>query len=247
MRSKVLNAAFFIVLLLIWQLSYQFNVVSPAILPSLFEVLIDLPSLLTEFLPDVLSTISRSSFAFILSVPIGIILGYSIFYAKIFRKSSELLLDFVRSIPATALIPIFLIIFGVGDTTKIAIGTFSSSLIICLSTMLGLKNRNFTRLYISKISGFNSFKRFLYIDIPESISPIFVGLRAGVSLSLVLVVVSEMFIGSNNGLGKVINDMRYSDAIPKLYCALIATGVIGYFYNYVLVKIESKIVHWKGY
>lgn len=228
---------------------WAFKLVSPAVLPSPVEVLVASPSLFssTEFLPDVISTITRSLFAFILSVPIGIISGYAIFQSGRFRSPSELGLDFIRSIPATALVPVFLIIFGIGDTTKIAVGTFSSALIICLSTIVGMNNRNITRLGISRLLGISSLRRLLYLDLPESLSQIFLGLRAGVSLALILVVVSEMFIGSNHGLGKVINDMRYSDQTPKLYCALLMSGVIGYFYNWSLIRAERFIMHWQGH
>lgn len=247
MKNKLPYILFFGLLFAFWQFCYYFKLVSPALLPSPVEVLTAFPTLFTEFHRDTLSTIGRSFLAFLMSLPIGIFLGYSVFYSKYFRGASELLLDFIRSIPATALIPIFIIIFGIDDTTKVAVGTFSSSLIIALSTILGLKNRNITRLQISEISEFSYINRFLLIDLPESSSHIFVGLRAGVSLALILVVVSEMFIGSNFGLGKVINDMRYSDAIPKLYAALLMTGIIGYFYNFALIKLESKLIHWKGY
>lgn len=247
MKNKfVISVLFFAILIGLWQLIFYLKLKSPAVLPSPIEVFTSFPSFFIDKFTDIISTIRKSIEAFILSVPIGIISGYLIFYGKKLRYSNELLLDFLRSIPATALIPIFMMVFGANDTTKIAVGTFSSSLIICLSTIQGLKNRNITRLHISKIIGLSNIKRFFFIDIPESLSQIFIGLRAGVSLALILVVVSEMFIGSNDGLGKVINDTQYSDAIPKVYCALIVTGIIGYLYNYVLILIEKKYVHWQG-
>ncbi|NJD23499.1 MAG: ABC transporter permease subunit [Melioribacter sp.] len=249
MRKKLIPAIFFFLFwLAVWQIIIIFKLISPAVIASPYEVIFAIPSLFspTEFLPDVISTVTRSLFAFILSLPIGIISGYVVFNSGKFRQPSELGLDFVRSIPATALVPLFLIIFGIGDLTKIAVGTFSSSLIICLSTIMGMNNRNITRLGISQMLGISALRRLIYLDLPESLSQIFLGLRSGVSLSLVLVIVSEMFIGSNHGLGKVINDMRYSDQTPKLYCALLMTGVIGYFYNWILIKSEKWIMHWKG-
>ena len=247
MKNRIITSIlFFSTLLGIWYLIFYFKLRSPAVLPSPFEVLSSFPSFFLDKYVDIFSTVRKSIVAFVLSVPIGIVSGYLIFYARRLRYPNELLLDFLRSIPATALIPIFMMVFGANDTTKIAIGTFSSALIICLSTIQGLKNRNITRLQISSIIGLSNLKRFLYIDIPESLSQIFIGLRAGVSLALILVVVSEMFIGSNNGLGKVINDTQYSDAIPKVYCALIVTGVVGYLFNYTLILAEKKIMHWQG-
>ena len=248
-RAVIPTIIFFSFWIILWYMAWFFKLVSPAVLPSPLEVVLVSPSVFSpsEFLPDVVSTMTRSLFAFLLSVPVGIVSGYAIFHAGKFRPPSELWLDFVRSIPATALVPVFLIIFGIGDTTKIAVGTFSSGLIICLSTIVGMNNRNITRLGISRLLGISSIRRLLYLDLPESLSQIFLGLRAGVSLALILVVVSEMFIGSNHGLGKVINDMRYSDQTPKLYCALLMSGVIGYLYNWSLIKLEKLVMHWQGH
>ena len=233
---------------LIWHVVWALRIASPAILPSPVEVLLAFPSFLApnRFLPDVVSTVSRSMIAFVASVPIGLLSGFVVFNAGLFRSTGEFGVDFVRSIPATALVPVFLVIFGVGDSTKVAIGIFSSSLVICLSTIGGLNARNCTRLHIATLLGIRSLRRLIYVDLPESSSQLFVGLRAGVSLSLILVIVSEMFIGSNHGLGKAINDMRYSDQTPKLYCAMLMAGVIGYTYNVMLMVLENKLLHWRG-
>jgi NitT/TauT family transport system permease protein len=248
MKKFYTAVAFFSFWILLWYSIWQFRLVSPAVLPSPLEVILASPSLFStsEFLPDLIYTVTRSLIAFVLSIPIGIFSGFVVFYSTRFRSLSEFGLDFLRSIPATALVPVFMIIFGIGDKTKIAVGIFSSSLVICLSTVLGLKNRNLTRVNISRFVGLSPLRRFVFLDLPESLSEIFVGLRAGVSLALILVVVSEMFIGSNHGLGKVINDMRYTDATPKLYSALLMTGVIGYIYNQSLILCQKMIMHWQG-
>jgi len=245
-RKIIITTLFFSALIGFWELLFILKWKSPATLPSPIEVFASFPFFLTKNYFDILSTTLKSTIAFLVSAPIGVITGYLIFNGKQLRYSNELLLDFLRSIPATALVPIFLMVLGPHDSTRVAIGIFSSSLIICLATLQGLKNKNLTRQHISKIIGLSGVKQFLYIDIPESLPQIFIGFRAGVSLALILVVVSEMLIGAENGLGKVINDTQYSDAIPKVYCALIVTGLIGYLYNYILIVIERKIIHWQG-
>lgn len=89
-------------------------------------------------------------------------------------------------------------------------------------------------------------RRFWLVDIPEAAPQIFLGLRTGISLALILVVVSEMLIGSNHGLGKVIADMRYTDDKGRMYAALITTGMIGFACNKLLMLIEKKTIHWRG-
>lgn len=249
MNKTLLATALSILLwLAVWQAIWWFRLVSPAVLASPAEVWGALPEFFsrTGMLPDIQQTFTRSLWAFLASVPVGIGMGYAVFALGPFRFPIESGLDFVRSIPATALVPVFLIVFGVGDSSKIAVGIFSSSLVICLSALLGLKQRNETRMASLRLLKASAIQQFLFFNLPESLGQIFLGLRAGASLALVLVVVSEMFIGSNQGLGKAINDLRSSDRIPLLYCALLMTGVIGYAYNWILIFLEKRILHWRG-
>jgi NitT/TauT family transport system permease protein len=197
-------------------------------------------------LPDVWSTISRSVMAFAISVPIGLVVGFLIFFGGQARPPAEFLLDFLRSIPATALVPLFLIIYGIGDTTKIAVGAFSSALVICLSVMAGLRGRSSTRLGVARTLGLTGMKRMILLDLPEAAPQLFLGMRTGISLALILVVVSEMLIGSNRGLGKVIADMRYTDDTPRLYAAIIVAGAIGFLFNVIVAFAEQQLVHWRG-
>ena len=68
-----------------------------------------------------------------------------------------------------------------------------------------------------------------------------VGLRTAISLCLILVVVAEMFIGARSGLGWLIQDRRYSDAVPVVYGAILVTGVVGYLFNHALRRLEAWV------
>ncbi len=235
-------------LLALWEGSLSFGFVSPAALAHPMEVLAALPRVLAprENLPDVWATISKSIMAFALSIPLGILCGFCVFHARAARQPMEAVLDFVRSIPATALVPVFLIIWGIGDSTKVAVGTFSSALVICLSTVTGLHSRSTSRLGVARTLGLSGLRHALYVDLPEAAPQIALGMRTGISLALILVVVGEMLIGSNRGLGKVIADMRYTDDTPRLYASLLITGVIGLAFNLMIAFLEKRLLHWKG-
>src|SRR5690348_15628995 len=111
-----------------WYSVLRFGLVSPAVLATPREVAVAFPRLVlpSDALPDTLSTVERSLLAFGISVPLGVLSGFAVFYGGRFREPSEFMLDFLRSIPATALVPVFLVVFGVDDTAKIAVGVFSS-------------------------------------------------------------------------------------------------------------------------
>ena len=73
-----------------------------------------------------------------------------------------------------------------------------------------------------------------------------VGLRSGISMALVIVVVAEMFIGSDNGLGHRIIDAQQVLNVRSMYAAILAAGVLGYLLNILFLLIEKKVVHWSG-
>lgn len=249
MKSLLLWLLMLAIVLGVWQFSMSAGLVSPAVLATPLETISAFPRLLlpTGKLPDVWSTVVYSLLAFLCSVPSGVVVAVAVFSIGRAGRPWEFLLDFLRSTPATALVPVFLIIFGINDRTKLSVGAFSSALVIAMATMSGLATRNRTRIGIARLYGLSRGERLLFMDVPEILPHAFVGFRAGISLALILVVVSEMLIGGDRGLGRVISDMRYTDDKPLLYAAMIATGIIGYLYNLGLRLIERRIVHWKGY
>lgn len=234
--------------LLIWVGVLAAGWVSPAVLAYPREVLHALPGFLapSENGPDLGSTAWRSLLAFLLSVPIGVVVGVASFYSGPYRQPARFGVDFLRSIPATALVPVFLILYGPGDLGRVAVGAFSSALVICLATITGLANRNATRVAVAELMGITGLRRVLIVDLPEALPQITLGLRAGVSLALILVVVSEMLVGSNRGIGRVIADMQYTDDKGRMYAAIFVVGALGYSYNVVLTVVESNFAWWRG-
>lgn len=80
----------------------------------------------------------------------------------------------------------------------------------------------------------------------DALPQIVIGLKVGLSLSLIAVVVSEMFIGSNTGLGQKIYDSYLTYEIAYLYAWLIVTGMAGYLLNKLFSLVERRVVHWMG-
>ena len=110
-------------------------------------------------------------------------------------RSVEFLIDFFRSTPSSALIPLFLLIFGTSDINKVAIAAFGA-LIVVFNSAYGVINARKQRVMAAKVMGASR------ADLPrragvESLQPSFVGLRSAVSMALVIVIVAEMFIGSD--------------------------------------------------
>ena len=131
--------------------------------------------------------------AAVIAIPLGIFLGAS---ERLYR-SVEFVIDFFRSTPASAMFPLFLVLFGVGDETKISVAAFGAALVILFNVAYGVMNARKTRLLAAKVMGASRLRVLIDVMLLESLPQTFVGLRNGVSLALVIVVVAEMFIGSH--------------------------------------------------
>ncbi|MBV8851013.1 MAG: ABC transporter permease subunit [Methylobacteriaceae bacterium] len=175
-------------------------------------------------------------------MPLGIVIGSS---RRVYRQI-EFLIDFFRSTPATALFPLFMIIFGLGNLSKIAVAAFSALLIILFNVAYGVMNARPTRMLAARVMGASRLRLFRDVTIYESLPQTFVGIRTAVSLSLVVIIVAEMFIGSDNGLGKRIIDAQITFDMPQLYGTILLTGALGYGLNLFFLSLESHLIHWAG-
>ncbi|WNN43080.1 MULTISPECIES: ABC transporter permease [Winslowiella] len=237
-----------ILLYLFWQTAVSAKWLNPVLLPSPGETLAYLFSMLGDasMMQDIGATLYRTlmSFAFaaVIGVPLGIILGSN---EKVYR-SVEFLIDFFRSTPSSALIPLFLLIFGITDANKIAIAAFAAVLVILFNSAYGVMNAKKTRLMAAQVMGISRWHIFKDIMLMESLAQTFVGLRTGVSMALVIVIVAEMFIGSETGLGHRIIDAQQVFNIKDMYASILITGAFGYLLNLAFLLIEKSFVHWSG-
>ena len=98
----------------------------------------------------------------------------------------------------------------------------------------------------ARVMGASRWQIFKDVLIWESLQPTFVGLRSAVSMALVIVIVAEMFIGSDNGLGHRIIDAQQVLNVKSMYAAILAAGALGYALNILFLVAERRIVHWSG-
>src|SRR6266699_4744928 len=143
------------VLLAVWSLVTWARVVDPVLLPSPISTFramwIGMTSgkLGADFFKTVERTIFSTAIASVIAIPLGILLGSS---EKVYR-SVEFLIDFFRSTPASAMFTPFLVLFGVGDRTKISVAAFGAALVILFSVAYGVINARKTRLLAAKVMG----------------------------------------------------------------------------------------------
>jgi len=235
-------------LVVLWYAAVWVQIVDPVLLPSPTDTFSAMwkgmfqGKLGFDFLRTVERTTYATLIAAAISIPLGILLGSS---ERVYR-SVEFVIDFFRSTPASAMFPLFLVLFGVGDATKISVAAFGAALVIVFNVAYGVMNARKTRLLAAKVMGASKFRVLTDVMLLESLPQTFVGLRNGVSLALVIVVVAEMFIGSTDGLGHRVFESQQLFEMPDMYAAIFAAGALGYGFNLLFLLVERQFVHWSG-
>ncbi|MDO9291309.1 MAG: ABC transporter permease [Hydrogenophaga sp.] len=237
-----------VVLFIIWDLVVRLGFIKPILLPPPIDALGALIGglaggpLMMDFLVTVWRTVQAFLIAAVLGMPLGVLLGSN---EKAYR-SVEFLIDFFRSTPSSALIPLFLMVFGVSDINKVAIAAFGALLIVVFNSAYGVINARKQRVMAAKVMGATRWQVFKDVLIWESLQPSFVGLRSAVSMALVIVIVAEMFIGADSGLGnRIINSQQVMN-VKDMYASILAAGALGYALNVLFLVVERRIVHWSG-
>jgi sulfonate transport system permease protein len=246
MRKEVLYGP--VIVLFLWYVLYWTAMVNPLFLPPPHTVLLTLIDLLKapEVWKDIGSSLWRIIVGFLiaslLGIPVGLLMGY---YKKV-NLAFELVIDFFRSLPALAVFPLLMFFFGIGDIAKIATAVFSCSLIVVVNSIYGVTSSKKTRQIVALLMEANRREIFGKVILMDALPQIFVGMRTSLSLAVVVIIVTEMFIGTNWGIGHRIFEEQLTYRVPEMYASIIIAGLIGYILNKGFVALERRVVHWSG-
>lgn len=235
-----------LVLVLAWGAVTALGLIDRIILPTPWSVVRAFPGMVRERLAtDVALTVGRVLAALVIACAIGIPAGLLLGYRKRYYQMLEGPLHALRSIPASALFPLFLIFAGVGETSIVALAAYPSLLVILVNSVTGAALANKRRLYQGRLFELGAVDTVIDILFYEALPSIFDGLRTAVSYSLVLVVAVEMFVGlGERGLGRAIYEYQATYRIPETYAAVIIAGAIGILLNLIVTALQSRMLRW---
>jgi ABC-type nitrate/sulfonate/bicarbonate transport system permease component len=234
---------------ILWVLAADIlQISSPVLLPPLKNVCSRLVALFAsgEVLNDISATMIRWGYGFSFGIIAGVFVGLLLGLSSTLRRVFEFPLEFIRSMPVTAIFPLFLIVFGIGDPSKVAMAFTPTFLLMVVNTSYGVTLVDPTRRKMAAVFGANRSQIFYKILIMDALPQIFVGLRLALAQSLIVTIVSEMFIGTDFGLGQRVYDSYLTNSVSTLYALLIVLGIIGYVANKILVSLESRFIYWTG-
>jgi NitT/TauT family transport system permease protein len=244
---RAVTRSYVIVLFLaLWEVVPRVGLVEPAFLPPLSEVLATGFALVKtgELLQHVRASLSRSFLGFALSilyaVPLGLVLGWF----KSVARTLDPLLEAMRNTAALALLPVFILLLGIGETSKVALIVYACSWPILLNTVSGVTGVDPLLIKSARTMGLGPVQLFRKVILPAAVPTIFVGIRLAGASSLVVLVAAEM-IGAKAGLGYLIIYSQYNFQIPHMYFGILTITVIGVAFNGLLQYIERRFTSWK--
>jgi|SRR4051794_4894235 len=240
------QTAVIILLLVLWEVAPRVGLVDLTFFPPFSKVvegwwgLIISGDLYAHFQASILRSLIGFGLAILIGIPLGLIIGW-------YPLANELLnpvLELFRNTAALALLPVFILLLGIGETSKISIVLFACVFPILLNTINAVRNVDPLLIKSAKSMGLSSAKLFYKVIFPASIPTIFTGIRMGGTASILVLIAAEM-VGAKEGLGYLISYTQMNFQIPQMYAGIITISVLGLILNYILVSIERKFSRWK--
>jgi sulfonate transport system permease protein len=231
----------------LWQLAAHHELVSPVFFPAptrSFEALWDQMGS-ADFWLAFRETVWRMALGFVTASVAGVALGAVIGLSPRVRAYIEPTLELIRPLPASAMIPVFVLLFGLNDRMIISAIAFSSLWPVLLNTVHGFKTVEPRLIEVARILRLSRMETVWKIALPSAMPDIFAGLRLALTVSLILAVVAEMLAGVA-GLGQNITLAARSFQSASLYAGIIVLGAIGYLSNVVLARAEQHLLRWRG-
>jgi len=158
---------------------------------------------------------------------IGIPLGLAIGSFRFVRRLLEPYTEFLRFIPATALITVAVIWFGIGEGSKIFLIIYTTVFIVILNTAAGVSAVAPNKIRAARSLGASPAQVFFFVALPATVPYILTGMRLAMANSFVTIVAAEL-VAANNGLGRMIWDSRMYMLVDQIFVALLVLGLLGF-------------------
>jgi NitT/TauT family transport system permease protein len=233
-------------LVALWETAPRWGFVDSAFLPPLSEVLTVGWQLVLngQLAQHVGASVTRSLVGLSAAIVVGVPLGLSIGWYRSVAIALSPLLEMARNTAALALLPVFILLLGIGEPSKMALVAYSCLWPILLNTISAVRTVDPMLVKSARTMGLSPLQLFRKVILPASVPSIFVGIRLAGAYSLLVLVAAEM-IGAKAGLGYLIIYSQYNFQLRQMYVGIIATTALGLFFNQVLSRIERHFSAWK--
>ncbi|QDR79299.1 Putative aliphatic sulfonates transport permease protein SsuC [Sporomusa termitida] len=235
-----------LIFLLLWEIAPRLGIVDAIFLPPFSQVAVAFWQLIItgELFTHISISLLRSLLGFSLGLSVAIPLGLLIGWFKGFEHFIDPLVQTFRQTSTLALFPVFILLFGIGEISKVAVIFWGVQWAVLLNTISGVKNVDPLLIKAAKSLGISKFSLFIKVILPASMPSILTGVRLSATHSILVLIAAEM-LGANAGLGYLLFFAEANFLIPKMYAAIITMSLMGLIVNYSLVSLEKRVLKWK--
>ncbi|MEU1426633.1 ABC transporter permease [Nocardia sp. NPDC005746] len=243
-KPAVVIAAF----LAVWEAAPRLGLVDEVFLPPFSTVVSAGLELIRngQLWEHVSTSLTRSLIGFAIALVAAIPVGVAIAWYRPVAEFLNPVLELFRNTAALALLPVFILILGIGETSKIALVVYAGFFPILLNTISGVRTVDPLLVKSAVSLGFSPLRLFQKVILPAAVPSIFTGIRMAASGSILVLIAAEMF-GARAGLGYLITAAQQNFQIPDMYAGIVAIAVVGLTYNGVLVAIERRLSRWRAH
>ncbi|MDT3426405.1 NitT/TauT family transport system permease protein [Paenibacillus forsythiae] len=246
LKGAVEKSAIMVLIISAWEALPRLGLVDPFLLPPFSEAIGSLLRLFQsgEMVRHIAASFGRSGLAFLaavlFSIPVGTFMGWN----ERIERIIDPLLQACRNTSTLALYPVFILFFGLGETSKVAIILWGTVWPILLNTISGVKEADPLLIKSARSMGISKAGLFLRVVWPMALPSILTGLRLSAATAILMLVAAEM-LGADRGLGFMIFYYQERYAIPEMFGGIIFISVLGVLINYGLVHLEGRMTRWK--
>jgi ABC-type nitrate/sulfonate/bicarbonate transport system permease component len=226
-RQILMALISFSVLILIWDLLVG-PVFNPVLIPEPMSTFSKAWSLLMsgELMRHIGVSLKRVVVGYVFGCILGVVFGAIIGRVRIVRELFDPVLEVVRPISPVAMIPVAMLWFGIGETSKYFIILYATVIIVLLNTAAGVQRTPVTRMRAARCLGANDYQVFIKVILPSAVPFILTGMRVALGFSFMGIVAAEL-IGASEGIGFLIMNSRNLLNTDELFVGLMALGIVG--------------------
>lgn len=230
----------------VWELMSRSEVINPLFFPPPTTLEATTRELISsgQLWSDLRASLVRIAAGFLVASVPGVMLGLFMGLWWPLRALLNPIAASFFAVPKIAILPLVIIIFGIGETSKIAMVAVSVFFLVVVSTMSAVLEVDARYFDVARNAGASWWQQIKTVALPGALPGIFTGLRLAMGFSL-LVIVGTEFLAANNGIGYMIWNSYQTFAIEKMYVGLIATGLLGWLLNLMMDEVERVAIPWR--
>jgi ABC-type nitrate/sulfonate/bicarbonate transport system permease component/ribosomal protein S18 acetylase RimI-like enzyme len=231
--------------LLFWELMVRVGLLDHRFFPAPSTIAGTLAELTLsgELWMHVSASLQRVTLGFLIGGILGLVIGLAMGWSRLAEGIIDPLIAVFYPLPKLALLPLLLIIFGIGEASKVAIVAIAVFFTVVINAAAGVRNIEPVLIDAARNYGARGPQMFLKVVIPAALPTIFTGLRLGMGLGLVVIIAAE-FVASQQGLGYLVWLSWGTLSTAKMYTGLIVIGLIGLLSTYALQWVAAFLMPW---